>query len=62
MVYFHTHSVSVELKNLGDHLQQGGPSMAAKIAIDGQGTPLTMGGQLQCDRPLKIFLLCIVIN
>jgi len=59
-VGFHTHSVAVELKKLGDHLQQsgpsmaavlglGGPSMAAKFAVDGPGGPLTAGDQLRHD-------------
>jgi len=62
MVCFHTNSISVEVKKLGDHLWQGrpymaailslgGPSMAAKIAIDDPRGPLTAGDQLWHDRP-----------
>jgi len=31
-------------------LGPGGPSMAAKFAVDGLGEPLTAGDQLQHDR------------
>ena len=36
---------------MGDHLRQGGPSMATKSAMDGPAGPVVAGDHMRRDRP-----------